>query len=112
MRSSLVYYLCVYQYIFGRGDNTQGGIIDVELYLDGVEFIGNSQNLTLVRVEFHFIWSLPSLEGVEVFLEYFRILTCPNGSVQEAVISKKSDFSAFWQVWVNVINVGKEEEGT
>ena len=62
--------------------------MDVVLYLDRVEFFGNSQNLTFVGVEFHFISTLPCLEGIEVLLKYVRVLFCPNGSVQEAVISK------------------------
>ena len=48
--------------------------MDVVLYLDGVEFFGNSQNLTFVGVEFHFISALPCLEGIEVLLEYIRVL--------------------------------------
>ena len=59
--------LTIYMYskVFCRGDNTKEGTMDVVLYLDRVEFFGNSQNLTFVGVEFHFISALPCLEGID-----------------------------------------------
>ena len=39
------------------------------IYLDAFRFIGNPQDLTLVRVEFHFVYEFPGLEGIEVFLQ-------------------------------------------
>ena len=41
----------------------------VIIYLDRFDLIGNSQNLALVRVEFHFIVKFPGLEGIKVFLQ-------------------------------------------
>ena len=43
--------------------------MDVIIYLDVFRFIGNPQDLTLVRVEFHFVYEFPGLEGIEVFLQ-------------------------------------------
>ena len=53
----------------------------VIVYLDWLSFVGNSQNLTLVRVEFHFVVEFPGLEGVEVPLQCGRVLFSFNGSI-------------------------------
>ena len=47
----------VYTKVFCGGDNTQVGVVDVILYLDWGMFICDSQHLTFVRVEFHFLLS-------------------------------------------------------
>ena len=47
--------------------------MNVVLYLDQMEFLGNSRNLTFIEVEFHLTSVLPCLEGVEVLLEYIRV---------------------------------------
>ena len=44
-------------------------------------FIGNSQYLAFVRVEFHFAFAFPGLEYIEVSLQYGRVLGCENVSV-------------------------------
>ena len=70
------------------GNNSQWGVVDVVGYLDGGGLVGNSQYLTFVRVEFHFVFSLPSLKGVEVALECSGVLCVPNGPVQKAIVCK------------------------
>ena len=75
-------------------------------------FIGNSQYLAFVRVEFHFIFIFPGLEYVEVSLQYGRVLRCEDVSVKEAIISKESDVYTWGEVvFISVINVDQEQKG-
>ena len=69
--------------------------MDFIVYLDWFCFVGNSQHLTFVRVEFHFVVTFPGLECVEVSLQDGRVLVCSDGSIKEAIISEKSDVSVF-----------------
>ena len=74
-------------------------------------FIGNSQYLAFVRVEFHFVFAFPGLEYIEVSLQYGRVLRCENVSVKEAIISKESDVYTWGEVFISVINVDQEQKG-
>ena len=86
--SSLLCYQGVYAKAFCVGDNGQWGVNNIVCYLDGGSFVGDSQYLTFVRVEFHFVFSLPGLKGVEVALECSGVLCVPNGPVQKAIVCK------------------------
>ena len=67
--------MCIPRY-FAEGTTPRWVPKDDVLYLDRIEFVGNSLNLTFVRVEFHFISAHPFLED-EVLLEYTRVLVYP-----------------------------------
>ena len=85
--------------------------MDVIIYLDTFRFIGNPQDLTLVRVEFHFVYEFPGLEGIEVFLQDGRVLFASNSSIEEAIISEESDVGVFGEVMVDVVDIGQEQKG-
>ena len=75
-------------------------------------FIGNSQYLAFVSVEFHFVFAFPGLEYIEVSLQYGRVLRCEDVSVKEAIISKESDVYTWGEVvFISVINVDQEQKG-
>ena len=42
--------------------------MDIVIIEDGVGFVGDPQDLALVRMEFHLVGFFPVLEGVQVFL--------------------------------------------
>ena len=65
--------------------------MDVIGFLDGLFFIGNSQYLAFVRVEFHFIFMFPGLEYIKFSLQYDRFLRCEDIPIEEAVLNEKSD---------------------
>ena len=81
------------------------------IYLDAFRFIGNHQDLTLVRMEFHFIYEFPGLEGIEVFLQDGRVLFSSNSSIEEAIITEESDVGVFGEVTVNIVYIGQEQKG-
>ena len=62
--------------------------MDVVIIEDGGTFIGDPQDLALVRMEFHLVSSFPSLEGVQVFLKDFSIFAAINLTIDKAIISK------------------------
>ena len=70
------------------GNNSQWGVVDVVNYLHGFGLVGKSQYLTLVRIEFHFVFFFPRSEGVEVALEWFGVICVLNGPVQKATVCK------------------------
>ena len=74
-------------------------------------FNGNSQYLAFVRVEFQFVFAFQGLEYMEVSLQYGRVLRCEDLSVEEAVISEKSDVCTWGELLIYVINVGQEQKG-
>ena len=55
--------------------------MDVIGFIDGLFFIGNSQYLAFVRVEFQFVFAFQGLEYMEVSLQYGRVLGCEDVSV-------------------------------
>ena len=85
--------------------------MDVIIYLDASRFIGNPQDLTFVRVEFHFIYEFSGLEGIAVFLQDGRVLFGSDSSIQEAIISEESDVGFFGEVAVDIVYIGQEQKG-
>ena len=49
--------------------------MDVVIIKDRFNFVSDLQDLALIRMEFHLVGSFPVLEGVQVFLENFSILS-------------------------------------
>ena len=74
-------------------------------------FNGNSQYLAFVRVEFHFVYEFPGLEGIEVFLQDGRVLFGSNSSIEEAIITEESDVGVFGEVTVDIVYIGQEQKG-
>ena len=61
-------------------------------------------------MKFHFIFGLPPLEGVQIFLKDGNVLFGFNYSIKEAIVSKKSDWRAWREIVCYVININKKKE--
>ena len=75
---------------------------------DGGLFLGDAENLTFFRVEFHAIFGFPLLECVEVSLKDTGVVFCLYCAIEETIVSKQSNFGSFCQVFVNVVDVRQE----
>ena len=68
------------------------------------------QDLALVRMEFHLVSLGPSLEGFQVFLEYFGICSVADYAVDKTIVSKKADDCSWRQFVRYVVDVDQEQE--
>ena len=65
----------------------------------------------VIRSSWHFSgWNSMQLADshIEVSLEDAGVVYCLNCTIEEAIVSKQSDFGSFCQVFADVINVRQE----
>ena len=72
-------------------------------------FLGDTGDLTFFRVKFHAVGSFPCLECVEVSLEDTGVFFCLNGTIEETIVCKQSDYCPFCQVFTSVVNIRQEK---
>ena len=83
--------------------------MDMVIIEYGKSFIGNPQDLALVRMEFHLVSFFPSLEGVQVFLEDFSIFETVDKTIDETIVCEKADDSSWRKTFTYVIYVNQEQ---
>ena len=70
-----------------------------------LQFVSDSEQLAFIGVKFHSSFRFPVLKSVEIILENFSVIYCFNLSVEQAIVSEKTNMGTWSEPVTNVINI-------